>query len=200
MPRAICSKCNRALKVCLCPWITPIENRVTLGILQHPSEVTQVKGTAKIAQLSFQKVAVWVGESLDDLPELQAWLQESMPVFLLYPEVAEQQTVFKSFEIGEIIQQFQLEEIKVLVLDGTWRKTHKIMMLNSALRALNRVVLSPTAPSDYRIRKQKSADSLSTIEAIYALYSQLEGSAQRYQPLLTAFDAMQAQQLRFRQR
>ncbi len=199
MPRAICSKCNRALKVCLCQWITPIENRVTLGILQHPSEVTQVKGTAKIAELSFQNTAVWVGESLDDLPGLQAWLQEPSPVFLLYPEIDVQAEPCKRFEIDEIIQQFKLKDIKVLVLDGTWRKTHKMMMLNSALRGLNRVVLSPTAPSDYHIRKQKSADSLSTIEAIYELYSQLEGCSQRYQPLLTAFNAMQAQQLRFRQ-
>lgn len=199
MPRAVCFKCNRALKVCLCPWITPINNRVTLGILQHPSEVAQVKGTAKIAELSFQNAAVWVGESLDNLPELQAWLQEPSPVFLLYPEINGQAEPCSFFEIDEIIQSFKFEEIKVLVLDGTWRKTHKMMMLNSALRALNRVVLSPTTPSNYRIRKQKSADTLSTIEAIYELYSQLEGCSQRYQPLLTAFDAMQAQQLRFRQ-
>lgn len=199
MPRPICSKCERALKVCLCQWITPIENRVSLGILQHPSEVTQVKGTAKIAQLSFQKGQIWVGESLDDLPSLQAWLQESSPIFLLYPDIIEQQTPVKSFKINEIAQHFELDAIKILVLDGTWRKTHKMMMLNSELSALNRVVLSPNAPSDYRIRKQKSTNSLSTVEAIYELYSQLEGNTQRYQPLLTAFDAMQAQQLGFRQ-
>jgi DTW domain-containing protein YfiP len=172
---------------------------VTLGILQHPTEVAQVKGTAKIAELSFQKATVWVGESLDDLPELQVWLQEPSPVFLLYPEIEGQSEPCHFFEIDEITQPFKLEEIKVLVLDGTWRKTHKMMMLNSALRALNRVVLSPRAPSDYRIRKQKGADSLATIEAIYELYSQLEGNTERYQPLLTAFEAMQAQQLRFRQ-
>ncbi len=197
MPRAICSTCNRALKVCLCQWITPIENRVMLGILQHPSEVAQVKGTAKIAALSFQNVAVWVGESLDDLPELQAWLQESFPVFLLYPEIDGQVEPCDMFEIDEIIQQFKLEEIKVLVLDGTWRKTHKMMRLNSALRSLNRVVLLPTEPSNYRIRKQKCASCLSTIEAIYELYSRLERNTQRYQPLLRAFDAMQTQQLDF---
>ncbi|VAW46202.1 Uncharacterized conserved protein YfiP, contains DTW domain [hydrothermal vent metagenome] len=197
MSRVICSVCKRAEKVCLCPLITPINNRVELGILQHPNEVAQVKGTAKIAQLSFQKVNSWVGESLDDLPTLQWWLKGTTPIFLLYPNIEGQKETFQSFPVSELTALFG-SNLKILVLDGTWRKTHKMMQLNSGLRALNRVTLTPQIPSNYQIRKQKNNASLSTIEAVYEVYSQLENSAEKYQPLLNAFEAMQAQHLSFR--
>lgn len=199
MPRLICPTCERASKVCLCPYITPIENRIELGILQHPSEVSQVKGTAKIAQLAFKQCTTWIGEDLDKLPELQRWLQDEKTVFLLYPGIENQAESFEFFSMTQIQSGFKFENIKLLILDGTWRKTHKMMMLNTALRGLNRLVLEPTRASAYQIRKQKSASSLSTVEAIYQSYSQLESNSERYQPLLTAFESMQKQQLAFRE-
>ncbi len=197
MSRVMCSVCKRAKKVCLCSLITPIQNEVELGVLQHPNEVSQVKGTAKIAQLSLQNTQTWVGESLDELPELQAWLMGSMPVLLLYPKLDGQQEVFQSFSVSELAALFG-SNFKLLVLDGTWRKTHKMMRLNRELRALNRVTLIPQSPSSYQIRKQKNSASLSTIEAIYEVYSQLENGTEKYQPLLNTFEAMQAQHLAFR--
>jgi len=198
MSRLICSTCERPLKVCLCGFITPIDNTIELGILQHPSEVSQVKGTAKIAQLSFTQCTTWIGEDIDSLPELQSWLQDDKTVFLLYPGIENQTEVFESFSMIQIQSGFKFENIKLLVLDGTWRKTHRMMMLNSALRGLNRIVLEPMRPSNYQIRKQKSTASLSTIEAIYETYVQLESDSKRYQPLITAFESMQQQQLAFR--
>ena len=183
---------------CLCQWINQrLPNQVALGILQHPSEVSQVKGTAKIVQLSLKNCQTWVGEILDELPSLQQWLADGSPVFLLYPKIENQTEPFTEFTITEIQQQFALSQIKVLVLDGTWRKTHKMMQLNAVLRGLNRVVLTPKQPSNYHIRKQKNAMSLSTVEAIYELYSQLESNSEQYQPLLDTFTAMQAHQQTF---
>lgn len=198
MSRLMCSTCERTLNNCLCQWIkATIPNQVELGILQHPSETTQVKGTAKIVQLSLQSCQTWVGEQLSELPALQQWLQESKTVFLLYPKMDQQLEPFTELSISHIQQAFDLSTIKILVLDGTWRKTHKIMQLNAVLRGLNRVILSPTEPSNYRIRKQKNRNTLSTVEAIYALYSQLESNTERYQTLLTTFDAMQNHQQSF---
>lgn len=199
MSRVICSRCERPEKVCLCDWITPINNRVQLGILQHPSEVSQVKGTAKIAQLSLKHCHTWVGESLTDLPGLVTWLKDGKHVFLLYPELNDQCEPITLATAQDIQAQYPLDEIKLLVLDGTWRKTHKIMMLNSVLRGLDRLVLTPRVKSMYRIRKQKNPASLSTVEAIYEALSQLEGSEVIYQPLLSCFEAMQQQQMAFRQ-
>ncbi|MCF6345198.1 MAG: DTW domain-containing protein [Thiomicrorhabdus sp.] len=198
MPRVICPTCERAINNCLCQWIEgAIFNQVSLGILQHPNEAKQVKGTAKIVQLSLRDCQTWVGENVLEIPSLKHWLEGSQPVFLLYPKIEHQLEPFSEWCIARIQQTFELSAIKILVLDGTWRKTHKIMQLNSVLRGLNRVVLSPVERSNYRIRKQKDALSLSTVEAVYALYSQLESNAERYQPLLASFERMQAHQQNF---
>ena len=198
MSRSICPVCERPFKVCLCQWVESISNQVELGILQHPTEVSQIKGSAKIVQLAFKNCQTWIAEEIEQLESFKDWLNEGKAVFLLYPAIENQIESFESFDIPQIQSKFLLEDIKVLILDGTWRKTHKMMMLSSTLRGLNRISLVPKTSSNYLIRKQKNADSLSTVEAVYETYVQLERDEEKYQPLLRAFESMQAQQLAFR--
>lgn len=202
MSREVCQTCKRPLRVCICDFIKPIDNAVQIGILQHPSEVKEIKGTALIAKLSLQNAHLWVGEHLTNLPGLVDWLSSSQKLYLLYPEIENQLETYQSYTSEMIVSQMEsaacLAAMKILVLDGTWRKTHKIMQLNAQLRALNRIEIHPVMVSQYRVRKQKNKHSLSTVEAIYEVLSQLEKSPLKYQPLLDAFDAMQKQQLAFR--
>lgn len=197
MSRPICPTCQRPTKVCLCVFIERIDNQIEVGILQHPSEVDLVKGTAKIAQLSLSHSHSWCGENLQVLPGLMEWLTGEKPVFLLYPAVEGQLESVEFYTVEQIRDLHAVEGIKLLILDGTWRKTHKIMMLNSVLREMDRVSLQPSRPSAYRIRKQKDAASLSTVEALYEALSQLEEDSVRYQPLLKTFESMQQQQAAF---
>lgn len=208
-PRAVCATCQRPERVCLCQWIESVKNRVEVGILQHPTEVMQIKGTAKIAELSLQNCHVWVGEDFTDEAALHCWL-ESGEVLLLYPEVealkkSNQDSSKKSNELNYYVErvraEYSAESIKLLILDGTWRKTYKMMMQNPFLHSLKRLQLNPQTPSLYQIRKQKDSGALSTIEAIYLALSQLEPSekpSDKFAPLLVAFQKMVAQQLAFR--
>ncbi|MEA3404133.1 MAG: tRNA-uridine aminocarboxypropyltransferase [Pseudomonadota bacterium] len=202
MPRVICPTCQRPEKVCLCHWIQPIENRVEVVILQHPTEVSQIKGTAKIAKLSLLNSHLWIGEDFTEERSLKDWLNQGQ-VFILYPETEalKERSGAKqpqSFKVEEIRSDVPLEQVKLLVLDGTWRKTHKMMMQNAFLHPLNRMQLQPETPSNYQIRKQKDQGSLSTVEAIYQALSQLEQNPEKFQPLINAFDQMIRQQLAFR--
>lgn len=198
MSRAICSHCLRPNKVCICDFIQRIDNPIEIGILQHPTEAKQIKGTAIIATCSLTRCRHWVGESVKTLPGLVEWLNESEPVYLLYPETEDSQALVTIHSIDEM-KALRGSQFKLLVLDGTWRKTFKMMQLNPELNGLPRVALSPKSSSNYRIRKQKDEQSLSTVEAIYELLSQLEGEsgAEKYGPLLGAFEKMQQQQLAF---
>lgn len=202
MSREVCQICKRPHKVCICDFIKSIDNVVEIGILQHPSEVKQIKGTALIAKLSLQNAHLWVGEDITGLPGLVNWLSSSKKLYLLYPEIDNQLEAYQSYTSEMIVSQMEsaddLAAIKILVLDGTWRKTYKIMQLNPQLRALNRIEIHPVMASQYRVRKQKNKHSLSTVEAVYEVLSQLEKSPLKFQPLLDAFDAMQKQQLAFR--
>lgn len=197
MARPVCDICHRPLKVCLCDWIEPVNNRIEIGILQHPDEVHQVKGTARIAELSLQRCRLWIGESFASESTLHDWLAEG-EIFLLYPPTEHEVSRPPVFASSEVRSAYSPERLKVLVIDGTWRKTYKMMMSNAFLGQLRRIHLEPEQFSNYRIRKQKSASSLSTVEAIYQLLVELEGEGLRARPLISAFEKMVEQQLAFR--
>ncbi|BBP46601.1 hypothetical protein THMIRHAS_19740 [Thiosulfatimonas sediminis] len=86
----------------------------------------------------------------------------------------------------------QPQPIQILVLDGTWRKTYKLLQLNPRLAELPRIQLAPQQASKYRIRKQKNALSLSTLEAVGQLLTQLEKAPQIAEDLERAFDCFQS--------
>jgi len=204
-PRVICPTCQRPEKVCLCQWIQPIDNLVKIGILQHPAEVTQIKGTAKIAALSLQNCRLWIGEDFTQEDTLHDWLAEGH-VFILYPETEALDELNtpddcpETYQIEQTRLQGDMGHLKVLVLDGTWRKTHKMMMKNTFLHRIHRLALNPVIPSSYKIRKQKDSGSLSTLEAIYEVLIQLEQNEEKYLPLIHAFKEMVNQQLAFRKK
>jgi DTW domain-containing protein YfiP len=78
--------------------------------------------------------------------------------------------------------------LRLIVLDGTWRKSRKMLYLNPPLQRLPRLMLSDPPPSSYLIRKAHRPNQLSTLEASCAALAQLEADGQTYQPLLAAFD------------
>jgi DTW domain-containing protein YfiP len=87
--------------------------------------------------------------------------------------------------------------LRLVVLDGTWRKSLKMLHLNPVLATLPRLVLPAQGPSRYLIRKARRPDQLSTLEATCVALAGLEQQAPRYEPLLTAFDEFVAAQCTF---
>ena len=189
--RVLCNGCLRPIPACICGLVQPVRSRLTLGILQHPQEVRQAKGTAQLAQKCLG-CDLWVGEDMRDLTELQAWLNQR-PTYLLYPPDEANPNTLSTAQLADTPG-----EIQVLIVDGTWRKTYKMLQMNPQLAALPRITLKPTASSAYAIRKTPNEQSLSTLEAIYTLLCQVDmENAQTYWPLKQAFDEFVAQRLAF---
>lgn len=65
-----------------------------------------------------------------------------------------------------------------------------------ALAALPRYCLTSPPASRYRIRKEPSTRSLSTLEAIVYALSEIEGDAHKYQPLLNVMDQLIENQIK----
>src|SRR4029078_13002808 len=85
--------------------------------------------------------------------------------------------------------------VTLVVVDGTWSQTKKGVRMNPNLAALPRYAFVPPTPSEYRIRKERDAASVATIEALVHALTALEGegdepSAGRFAPLLAPFRAM----------
>lgn len=195
--RARCPRCERPLKACLCSWITHTANEIPLLILQHPLEVHQAKGSARLLQLSLQRGQTQVGECFERAV-LQTWLApapgEARQAVLLYP--AQAGLPAPSVSASEL----DPARTRLVVLDGTWRKSLRMLHLNPLLQALPRLALQPDAPSRYLIRKAHRPDQLSTLEACCMALAELEQAPARYAPLLAAFDAFVADQARFNPR
>jgi DTW domain-containing protein YfiP len=202
--RAVCPHCGRPERACLCRWIRPIANPVEVLLLQHPLEVGQAKGSARLLALSLANCRVRIGEWFDPA-ELAAWLQPGTSA-LLYPQTDEPQ-------VRPVGVAFAAPVRQLVVLDATWRKSRKMLHLNPLLQTLPRLALQPTGLSAYaELRKAQRPDQLSTLEATCLALAQLEAAGRttaaaaacavesrpRYAPLLTAFGGFVADQLQWR--
>lgn len=200
--RPVCPRCERPQRSCICGWITPTANQVEVLVLQHPLEVHQAKGSARLLQLSLQHCRLQVGERLDEQVLHELILAGGKQALLLYPddENGYVQSCVKDGDNGTVVDPTRLvvnslsTELRLVVLDGTWRKSRKMLHLNPLLRSLPRMALKAPPASRYAIRKAHRSDQLSTLEATCLALQQLElAPLERYAPLLTAFDGFVAQ-------
>ena len=158
--------------------------------MQHPLEVGHAKGSAPLLQRSLENCRVAVGETFEPQQLVDTDRTHSV---LLYP-----QTPNDCLAPAPALDTNWLRtpsQLRLIVLDATWRKSRKMLYCNPALQQLPRLSLRDVPPSRYRIRKAHQADQLSTLEATCAALAQLENCAQRYAPLLKAFEGFVEQQV-----
>ena len=105
---------------------------------------------------------------------------EARPAALLYPGPG----------AIDIVQDPPKGPITLIVVDGTWWQTKKVVRENPELAALPRYAFTPPAPSEYRIRKEPDEAYVSTIEALMHVLGALEGDPERFRALLIPFRAM----------
>lgn len=187
--RAKCARCLRPQSACICAWITPTPHQCEVLILQHPLELHQAKGSARLLHLSLQRSQLITGECFD--PALLDGLLSagSRVNVLLYPGEAD------GANESSVLPEDPVR-IRLIVLDGTWRKSLKMLHLNPCLRQLPRLALHKPPPSQYLIRKARRPDQLSTLEATCLALGQLESDPELGAPLLAAFDAFVDSQMR----
>jgi DTW domain-containing protein YfiP len=185
--RAICQACLRPANACICQWVRPVQHEVEVLILQHPLEVNHAKGTARLLHMSLPRSRLVTGEVFDER------LFEGRRHVLLYPDTP--QVGLPSVESLSPVDVADTNGLCLVVLDGTWRKSLKMLHLNPALQKMPRMSLKDLPASNYRIRKARKPHQLSTLEATCAALGQLEGDVGKFQPLLGAFDCFVAEQI-----
>ena len=165
--------------MCLCPHIQHVNNRWPIRILQHANETRHAIGTAKIAQLSLKNCETYLYQPIDPGSTFEQWLKKENPV-LIYPG-----------EHAEGLDALNNQNPRtLLLLDASWRKSRRMLHESPQLEQLQRVCIQPSKPSSYTIRKVPSTTSLSTLEAIVEILSELENDQNKYQPLLNTMDWM----------
>jgi DTW domain-containing protein YfiP len=191
--RAVCGRCQRPQNACICRWITPVRQAVEVLILQHPLELDHPKGSARLLHLSLPGSRLLVGEHFDaDLWQLPGDPRHNL---LLYPDRPSDRAA--GLPPPPPLAPALLADparLRLIVLDGTWRKSRKLLHAHPGLQQLPRLSLQHLPPSAYHIRRAHRPDQLSTLEAVCAALAQLGGDTGPVQPLLQAFDGFVAQQ------
>src|SRR5438874_10574879 len=125
-----CPRCLKPLPLCICDSIRPVENRISVLILQHPQEQDRALGTARLTALHFKNAVVRIGLSWPSLAKaLGRPVADPSRWAVLYLGSANAAELDTTSEIialtrkGEIAehQRAILSEIEgVVLLDGTW--------------------------------------------------------------------------------
>lgn len=182
MSRPICSQCTLPQVRCICPWVQRQNNPVPVLILQHPKEAGSAKNTAGLLHLSLSNSELQIGEAFP-ASQLEALLGNKTNV-LLYPHSTDPALpVAPTFDLTQ-----KADNLRLVVIDATWRKSRKMLYLNPALQTLPRLALTDTPPSAYRIRSSQGPGHLSTLEASCYALTLLENDPDNYRPLLAAFN------------
>ncbi|TQF71010.1 tRNA-uridine aminocarboxypropyltransferase [Pseudoalteromonas luteoviolacea] len=187
MKRSTCKICHFSVKTCVCSHISePICNKTHVVVLQHPSELTTAKNTVRLLSLQLKNIQVFVGEAPSDFKQAQEIARQSKCA-LLYPG--------EDALAVEDIKPDQTQIDYLFVLDGTWKKAHKLAMLNPWLKELPQVSFNSPPANQYKIRKAEQQYSLSTLEAcayFLSAYDALDTT-----PLYTLLEGMIFEQTKF---
>ena len=152
-------------------------------------ETSNAKGSARLLHLSAPGSVLATGEQFP-AAELERLLHGGgrRPV-LLYPTLPGERAL--GVPVPPPLEPSLLADpaaLRLVVLDGTWRKSRKMLYLNPDLHLLPRLPLRELPASHYLIRKAHAPEQLSTLEAACHALAQLEGELAAVGPLLAAFD------------
>lgn len=160
---ARCPRCRVIPERCLCAELPRLSTRTQILILRHAAERKKPSNTARIAQLCLEACRVvdyglpGRGFSEPGLAEPASWL--------LYPDASGVRP-----EGGPPCQ--------LVVLDGTWSQTRRMLHRIEELRGMPRLSLEPpSASSIVRLRQARRPCEMATLEAIARALEILEGPA-----------------------
>jgi DTW domain-containing protein YfiP len=197
-----CPRCGKPPALCVCADIAPLDNRVSLLVLQHPQEQDRALGTARLAVSHLRDAALRIGLSWPSLAkalgrpaEPQRWAVlylGSLKAAALAPDRDLVVVDRKGAALAD--QDAALAAIEgVIVLDGTWSQAKALWWRNPWMLKCRRVVLAPPRPSRYgKLRREPRRDGLSTIEAAAMLLSRLEERPEIETALTASFERLLA--------
>ena len=200
---ADCQHCGKPLPLCICDSVAPIDNRISLLILQHPQEQDRALGTARLTARHFKSAVVKIGLSWPSLAKaLGRPVADPSRWAVLYlgsAKVADLDTDSEIVAINrkgeaEDHQRAILKEIEgIVLLDGTWSQAKALWWRNAWMLKCQRVILGPKHPSRYgKLRREPRRDGLSTIESTAMLLSALEKRPDIADTLNASFERMLA--------
>ncbi|HLX15725.1 MAG TPA: tRNA-uridine aminocarboxypropyltransferase [Bradyrhizobium sp.] len=196
-----CPRCHKPVPLCVCDDIAPIDNRISVLILQHPQEQDRALGTARLTAMHLANAVLKIGLSWPSLSKaLGRPVADPSRWAVLYlgsakvADLGTQSDIVAINRKGEIEddQRAILKDVEgIVLLDGTWSQAKALWWRNAWMLKCQRVILGPLLPSRYgKLRREPRRDGLSTIEAAAMLLSRLEKRPEIAEAMHASFERM----------
>ncbi len=160
-----CARCWIRHEFCLCAALPTVQTKTHLVLVRHERESWKSTGTARVASLALPNLSL-VDYGEDFRPAQDALSGASIEgAWLLFPTDPE----------GPRYPQPTGPVRKLIILDGTWRQTRRMLRRLPSLETLPRLSLPPKEEPPLRLRESPSAEGRSTLEAVADALRVLEG-------------------------
>jgi DTW domain-containing protein len=199
-PVEACPQCHKPPALCVCDGIVPLDNKVSVLILQHPQEQDRTLGTARLTAFSLRNATLKIGLSWPSLSKILGRNVDPQRWAVLYLGSVKAASLAPDRELVFVTRKGDLERNQdglmrdiegIVVLDGTWSQAKALWWRNAWMLKCRRVVLGPRQPSRYgRLRREPRRDGLSTIEATAMLLARLERRPDIEETLTASFMRM----------
>ncbi|MFO0600223.1 MAG: tRNA-uridine aminocarboxypropyltransferase [Myxococcaceae bacterium] len=156
-----CPRCLIVQQWCVCAEVPTVETKTRVVVVRHQREGWKSTNTARIAALALPRL------------ELLDYGDDFEPALSALPGVVSgAHLLFPSDEAAPV----QLADVKTLiVIDGTWRQTRKMLNRLPMLGPLPRVSLPAQTQKVLRLRESTFEEGRSTLEAIAEALALIEG-------------------------
>jgi DTW domain-containing protein YfiP len=181
--RETCLRCLRPRAFCVCAELRPVPSATRVVLLQHPREARLAICSAWLTRLALENAELHRGVRLEEHPRVRE-LVRTPGAALLYPGH------------GAVPADQAPPPTALVVIDGTWPQSERMLRDAPSLAALPRVTLPPGLVSGYAgLRREPGPDRLSTLEAVALALGALERDPDRFVPMVAAFRRSVALQL-----
>lgn len=150
--------------LCLCGELVPRALATRVVVVRTPREREQLTNSGRLVPLALADAVLREREELGEAE----FADPARRTVLLFPSPE-----------ARVLAPDPLDPrpVTLIVPDGTWRATRRMVTRESALASLSRVTLPPGPPTRYRLRTHPNAHCLATLEAVARALGILEDAA-----------------------
>ena len=154
-----CPGCEIRKPLCFCAMIPKLALQTRVIILMHTCEEVLTTNTARLAATALTNSEVRIHGRRDERMSSVGLVQPGRTSLLLYPSPL-------SVELTPEFASRLSGPVNLIVPDANWRQTTQFVRREPGLVGIPHVRLPPGPRSEYRLRTQRSAQNLCTLEAI----------------------------------
>jgi DTW domain-containing protein YfiP len=162
-----CQGCEIRKPLCFCAHIPKIELQTQLIVIMHTAERVLTTNTARLAAKALTNSEIRVRGLIEKPIQAAGLKHPQRHSLLLYPSE-------QAAELNEEFVSRLSQPVTLIVPDGSWRQTRRMIIRETALHGIPHVTLPPGLRSEYRLRHQPHGDALCTFEAIARAIGVLE--------------------------